>query len=448
MKSPNHSNDAPRVRIVTLLLVMTSLISLSLTGCKTNLVGDLLAPVRSTVNGILNDVTTSGNTLLVTAAGQLDLAVSNAESAFADDLNKSVDSVDVSVRQTIDRLKSYADQLNNSVHQDLNVIIDGSQQIVNSLPFTNKNPQVRAYTPVYRSPNSNDPLELTVSGNFFWAEESKTAVSLSINGDTIQPNLSTTTQVGFSIPAKYFTQSPHGFTPTSFALRAPYEKGIVFQSIEPGVFHLLVTTLPAQPLKQLTLKNSTTVTGTESRQEIQPAEYTTDGQGWRVESWSSCHDEQDSHTISADPGGWQIVPSSIEVKYAARGYAPRGSATVASASPTGFVVVGKTQSNCFAGISDHSGDITYYVEYSEQRASTSTSQETRDLLAAPNPAFGWGDRIIAPVTKGGWTLHAELWDGTALDFTGTSSQNPFLIVEDEGTSVGISLKAPTAIGQG
>lgn len=432
--------------ILTLVMCL-----LTLTGCPPpppgviNPVGGALSGFRDTLNSVISEATAKGEALLVTAAGQVDLAVSNAESSLAADLNKSLDSVDSSVRQTLDHLQTLVADVKTATQETLKTAIDGSQQLINSLPFTNKNPQVRSYSPQFSALTSNVDVAITVSGNFFWASEQGKQVTLTAGGETLQPTLSTTTTVGFTLPARLFSSSPDRFTPTSFTVHAPYEKGAIFPQAKVGDFRLLVTILPNQPLRALTLKNSTAVQGTETKQAFQPTQYTTDGTGWRVESWSNCKDNSDSHAISADPDGWQILPTSIAVGYIKRGYSPRGEASITAASPTGFVVEGKTQAACFLGISSNSGDIEYFVAYSQQRSVTTTNQETRDLLAGANTGMQWGDRLVVPVTKGGWHLHAVLWDGTVLETSGTEKSNKYFSVEDQGPNISISLVAPAQL---
>jgi hypothetical protein len=404
-------------------------------------VGSLLEPLRAKVNAILVEAGTQGQALLVTAAGQVDLAVSNAESAFADELNTAIDKVDDATRRSVEQLQALVGSLSDTSAQVLKSTIDGSQQLLNSLPLTNKNPQVRDYTPKVVSTRSAD-VQIRVMGNFYYAMESGKAVQLKAGSATYAPTESTTTQVGFTVPAGVLTAAsgPDKVARVSVELTAPYEKGVVFKTLQPGTFRLLLTTLPTKPVTSLLLANDKTVTGLEQRALTQPPGADAGGPGWRVNSVATCNPESDSHTFSAT-SGWRIVPSTVSIHYIARGYAPRAEATVVSASVTAFTVAGHTIPNCdwTKNISWDSGDMTYYVTYVEQRSTTTTSNEVINLMAAPYGGLSWGDQVVVPVSRGGWTVTATLWDGTKLSTAGTDQRNPYLKVTDQGDNVKVEL---------
>lgn len=440
----------PRGGATTLIIALLALLlTVGLTGCDgtpKDALGNLLSGMREQVDAAITNASNQGQILLITAGGQVDLALSNAESAFAEDLNTSIHNVDAATQANMDRLQVLVNDLSSKSQTVIASAIDGSQQLVNSLPFTNKNPQVRIYSPEFLGRRGSN-VQIRVSGNFFYASEKNKAVTLAVGGQTFNPDLNTTTTVGFSVPASSFAQASDSPTPITLTLTAPYEKGLVFKKIVPGTFHLLVTSLPANPVKSLTLTNTKTVHGTETTSTVAPPEYATSGTGWRVESWSSCKDQSDSHTIAADPGGWRIVTSSIGVNYIARGYAPRGRAEVTTASPTGFNVQGHTESNCacvpITGpcISNNSGDIQYYVSYKEERDTTTTSNETVDLKAT-HPGFSWGDTLSEPVTPHAWTVKAVLWDGRTLETSASNNSNPYIQVADKTDHVEVSLTTP------
>ena len=430
--------------ISALLALILLTIGLTACGGPNNALGSLLAGLSDQVNAIITNASNQGQVLVITAGGQVELALSNVESEFAADLNKNIQDLDAATQANIDQLQVLVNDLGSQSQAVITSAVDGSQQLINSLPITNKNPQVRTYSPEYLGRRGSN-VQIQVSGNFFYASEQNKAVTLSVGGQTFQPDLNTTTSVGFSVPASAFPQATDSPTPVSMTLTAPYQTGSLFgKSIVPGTFHLLVTGLPTNPIKSLTLTNTTTVRGTEKISKVAPAQYATSGIGYRVQSWSSCTDQAETDTISADPGGWSIVPSSIAINYISRGYAPRGQADIAAASPTGFSVQGHTQANCILGVSSNSGDIQYYVSYTEQRDTTTSSTNPADLLAA-NPGFSWGDSISQPVTPHAWTLKAVLWDGRTLETSSSSNSNPYIQVADKTDEVEVSLITPGSL---
>jgi hypothetical protein len=309
---------------------------------------------------------------------------------------------------------------------------------MNSLPFTNRNPQVRGYSPRYVGPRATT-VAVQVQGNFFWAMQQGMTPTLTLGATTFRPVESTTTRLGFELPAMLLRGAAGGMPTSSLELVAPYEKGRVFHSIRPGTFRLLVTTLPAHPVTELTVTSTREVTGRERQSLTQPP----NGAGWRVNSWVDCKYHIDPHLISASQGWW-IEPSTVSVEYLSRGVEARGRAHTQNVSITGFMVVGETWPNCdpLGVISSDSGDITYQVRYEESRPTHTTTNETIDVLAG-NPDFTWGDQLAVPVARGHWTLHARLWDGTVLEGSSTdTSSNRYLWVRDQGDTVEIAVAPP------
>ena len=94
--------------------------------------------------------------------------------------------------------------------------------------------------------------------------------------------------------------------------------------------------------------------------------------------------------------------------------------------------VANTKASCFAGISNGSGDITFYITFSEQQPVSTATPVTRKLT------LGWGDQLVEPVDPHNWTLSATLFTGATVQFNTTSNSNEYLSVLDEGSSIQIS----------
>src|SRR5205823_7428437 len=113
-------------------------------------------------------------------------------------------------KRSIDDLRALVAELSSDSAQILDGTVVGAQQLINSLPFTNKNPQVRSYTPRVATAAVNGSVQVTVDGNFFWASQKKLEVLLRAEGVTYKPNESTTARVGFALPAELLRRTPGG----------------------------------------------------------------------------------------------------------------------------------------------------------------------------------------------------------------------------------------------
>ncbi|MEH1056838.1 hypothetical protein V6U89_16725 [Micromonospora sp. CPCC 206171] len=431
-----------RRRMVSVLL--TAVTAVSMLGACTggspaavvNPIGGVLGSLEATVNGIIDEAGRQGQILTVTAGGQVYLAINNAESAFATALNTGIDKVDDATRRTIEQLQAMVKQLQSGATELLNAATNDAQQLINSLPFTNKNPQVRAFSPRFVGGAKNEPVPVSVQGNFFWASEKKLDVTLQVGGVTYKAAENLTSDVQFLVPANVFPSSPDRAQQVSMELHAPYEKGVIFKSRPIGVFHLMVTVLPSAPTKRVTVTNDEPIQSTEYRTISAPA----GGTGWDLRSWDGCRDKNDTHTISA-ADGWTIDVPSVAIQYGMQTPdALAANATLDSVSPTGFVVSGHTIAHCFLGISKGSGSLNYSVTYTESRPVHSTNTTVRTL-----DPFSWGSQQVIPVTRGKWRVHAELWNGSVVESAGTSRDNPYLTVDDQGDYVKISVISPDSI---
>lgn len=433
-----------RGRIGFALLVAAMAVSL-ISGCGPkgntaeqvlNPLGGVLSGLRDTVNGIIDTAGAQGQALTVTAAGQVLLAVSNAESAFATDLNISLDKADDAVRRNVEQLRAMVTQLQSGTAALLETATNDAQQLINTLPFTNKNPQVRAFSPRFMTAAANQPVAVSVRGNFVWAAEKKMDVTLVVGETTYKAAENTTSSLQFLVPASAFASLPDRAQRVSMELHAPYESGVVFKSRPVGVFRLLATVLPNAPVRKVTVTNDAPVQSTEFRTTTVP----TDGRGLDLRSWDGCTDKSNTVTRSADVG-WTIDVSSIKIQYGMQTpNALAAYAEVRTASPTGFVVTGHTVAHCVLGISNGSGSLNYSVTYTQWRPVHSTQTTVRTL-----DPIGWGGEQVVPVTRGKWRVRAELWDGTVVESAGASRSNPYLSIDDQGDYARITMISPSQI---
>jgi hypothetical protein len=443
--TPGFTTGRRRARAPAAWLGCLVLVAQLLVACNpaSDTVQAFIQPLREQVNAVIDKAAQSGDQLLLTAAGQVDLALSNAVSALGDQLDRSIDKVDDASRANLDHLATLVADLQSGSQALVQSTIDGAQQILNTLPFTNKNPQVRAWTPHVTAAGGAGPVELTVLGNFVHATQHEAAVSLRSASAAYKPAALITSQMVFQVPAAEFLTDNGASRAVQFSLDLPVERGTIVKKTRPGQFGLLVTVVPARPVQELSVSTVVPTSRTVVQSQVVPSGASTAGGGWRVQSWSSCAPQDDQHTVAATKD-WMIVPSSVQVVYIDRGFAPRGRATVTTTQPTGFQVVGHTDPNCFLGISDHSGDIEYFVTYSETRTLTEQEARTMDLMSAPYSPLGWGDSVTVPVTRHTWTVRARLWNGRTLETASeiaasAGSGNGYLSVKDDGESITVSV---------
>lgn len=420
-----------RIRACALFAGVSLLITLLVSGCLPSpigpSIGSILQGLTNSVDNIIANATTGAESDILTAAGSVESAISDAASAYAQDLNLTINQVNNTVSSSIAQLQNLVGSLQTTIMQTLQTTTNDAQQLVNEIPFTDKNPQVTSYSPHFIQQGNSATIQVTINGNFVYAAQAHLTPTLAVNGTTIHPDENTTPQLGFAVPASLLPSPGSDLASISLHLTAPYEHGLVFHSTALDSFSLLITVLPAKPVTSLTLY--TKQQGKITQNIVEPPGAPASG-GWYLESYSTCQTQTFTDKFGADPG-WTIIPSSVSdqiiserdpgnVQVTAIG--DTASAQInAMTEPGGF---------CVPGIgSNGSGDVNFYLTYTEEQSTSST-------VSTP-VSIGWGDTISEPVSPG-WTLKAVLFNGHELDFNNSDSSNPFLHVVNDGPNITIS----------
>lgn len=401
---------------------------------------DLLSSLTSQVNAI---VTTAGNTangVLANAAAQVQQAIDNASSAYQDDLGKTVSSLQGVEATTVAQLQVLVQDLSSSAQQVLQQATTSAQQIVNSLPFANHAPQVTRYNPRFVAhPGQSGTTQITVEGNFFYADQSQYAPALSLPGRSTPLKASevTTQQLEFDVPNTVFiAPAPGKFGDVSLGLSLPFPttKDLIFHKIVPGNFQLLVTTLPSSPVQSMTLTNTTTSSHTVSQSVSKPPA------GWYQQSNQDCVTKQNVPYTAYSDQGWTINTGIVPtINYLQNKNPGEQQVTITGYTSKAINISATTEANCFLGSSLGSGDITFQVTFTEEMNVTTSNTGTQSI------PINWGDKLIYMIQPG-WTLTAELFNGETLDFANADNTNPYLTVTlPTATSIEIAAPSPDQV---
>lgn len=425
---------ATRHPVLTVILVMAAAATLlvSLTSCDSQplTLGDILQNLTTDVNSVIANATTGAQSDVLVAAGSVLDAIDNTASAYEAELNQTAKQVNRTISSTLDQLQNSVNDLNAKTLEDLQTATNDSQQIINSLPFTNKNPQVTSYTPHFVAIGAigGPALHVNVFGNFFYSAQPGLTPTLSINGTIIQADLLITNQLGFDVPASLLPTPGSGVQSLTTELTVPYQQRSLLGKYK-GVdgFRLLLTILPTYPVSSLVLTTAQPG-GTIQHNGVQPMGAPAAG-GWHVASNVDCQSKTVVESFTPDPGGWHFIPSTVQV-VPIFNKTPNAADWSVDAGTDHVVVTIHTTAHCFLGISNGSGDVTLYATYTEQEQ----TPPTQGSLALQ---IGWGDTISVPVTPG-WTLKAKLFTGNEMDFNDTDTTDSYLHVVNHTDNITIS----------
>jgi hypothetical protein len=439
---------AGSLRPATAVLVV-SLLAGSLVGCiPGKILGDVLSGLLSDVNTVIQNSIASGEAAAISTALVVQQAIENARSAFAADLNQAIDKVSEDVRNVMSRLETDVRELEGRVHKLLRHATQDAQQLINSMPLTNKNPQITSYTPRYVSSlRKDDTITVTLRGNWPLAMETSKTPTIVAAGRTIEPVALLTQEMAFNIPAAAFPSPKQDeFLGTSLEVTIPYESGVIFKTLKPGVFRLLLVTLPTTPVRSLKLTNTVTKKERITQLRRSPSAGSGASTVYGVESYSTCKEGVlDPVQIRPSSGGWKLDTETFQIVKTVERNAANVDVRIEATEDLAQVTA-RTKPACVdfvLRVSTGSGAVSFYVLYSQYRDVDSTSNSTTEL------PLNWGDQINIPVTPNGWKVEAVMFDGRSMEFTDTGtdlSEPPYLQVVNQGKTIQISAPASNGLG--
>lgn len=442
---------------------LTSLLAIALLlfpACQPgNPLGDVLDNMTNDVNSVITNAINSSDAAALSAAAVVLQEIDNAESAYATQLNTSLENLNANIQSVISRLETDVRDLQSGVLKAMKQAASDAHLLLNQIPFTNKNPQLGGYAPQLVAfggkgpsvcpPGTPDPgagcQTFHLSGNWPLANQQKQMPKLHVGNATLDPVGLTTTAMDFDVPVGLLApQSATQFADNSLELDLPYQQGSVFKSIKPGVFRLLVTELPTSPVQSLTLTNNQPVTGTQTQQKRMPAAASGVGSTYSLESYSTCRNDVLTPPLSilpdptppGSPYKWQLQTYQIQTPVL------RNSAAVHITMSAWQANLGQLQAHtepgtpCLPGVfSSGSGDVSFFVNYTEQITVVTSTPTTTPVQ------LGWGWNQVIPVSPHNWRLDALMFDGRHISYTTNGedpSNPPFLKVVDQGNNVQIS----------
>jgi len=408
------------------------------------LIGSLLDGLANEVTTIANNAAASGDAVVLAAAGAVGDAISNAESAFANDLNTGINNVSDSVRSVMNNLTDLVSKLKTSALEVLQAVTEEAQVLINSLPFANHNPQVRTHLPQFvgadfvSAPGAT--VNLIIKGNFFWVFHQDLTPKLKVNGQELQPTDKETTTLEFQVPGSAFGQpSPGKISRTTLELNVPYEEGRIFKSIHPGVFDLQVSVLPTRPATNVELDTQQPVDGVNTTVRRFPD--ATDF--YHYDSYHDCLDHVDTLPFAPDDK-YKWIPASYAPVFAVLRNPNNVHLTPAIFETSGSLKV-ETDAGvpCVPGIiSVGSGSVTFAVTITEQAPTHTTRPETEALN------LNWGDRLVRSVPRGQWVVKATLFNGQTVEINDTYTSDRYLSVTNAGNSITIAVLDPETMIEG
>jgi hypothetical protein len=425
-----------RLRALAVLLLLLTACDMPSSGQLTGLtLGAALSKLMDQVNDAITAARNSGDTLEIDAGRQAALAISNAQNAYQDSLNKTFDDhLDPTIRGTVNQLQTVVTGATSGVQATMSQAELSAQQIVNSLPFRPHEPQLTSFTPNFVVPSKSDyPVVVHLKGNFEYAAQSAFTPKLNISGKDYFPVTATTQELVFHIPVAIFKNASSTSYQSQYAeVRVPWKQttflGLRHTAMTDS-YRLFLGILPGNVGK-------ITITISTKRTDPGPQKTFT-SRDFRQCSTSDCGNNDDQNHPYAVPAetGCQVVRNTSQ-------FVNRGAGGVWSdsfSSDDGNQVVYKVTTihkgacSIFSHCGD-SGDVHFAIAFGEVCPTEVTDRTTQVIQ------LGWGDSQVVSAKAGTWTVAFDSFDGHHYEYTDNETDNRFLTVNGTTNSFSISAK--------
>ena len=404
-----------------------------------NILGGLLDGlfnrVDLSIKDAINSAESAGIDIVIEAGRELELAIESAKNAYEDSLNLTIDKVEAAVKETFDQLNTLVTKFETQAIDAMNDLEARAQQIVNTLPGADRQPQLINIQPRYIVlSGSVEEVWVKFYGNFVDAATVGYEPSLAFNTSMCPLRENTTQRLIFAVTPQLITPSdPSKYNYTTGILSIPWKNsGILSSSQDIATFKIGFGTLPLYPAKSIIVEYASVVTNHVVVQKLSP-NFSENGNRWYPEHWHTIYE----HIYPAY--GWKIEQSktpsiNMVIEHGGNQNVQWG---IESCSPAEIVV--KISLYCGSG---HDMGICHfnvtYWESQDQKQST-LRQETIDGLK-------WGDvKLLTPkdnevISK----LTVVTYDGKTLEFGGPDLSH-FFKVAAEGSSWKIWADTPNDI---
>jgi len=391
-------------------------------------VGFFLGKLMDQLQQAIEAARNAGLNLEIEAGREVNIALANAQNAYANILNKTIEQIDQTTKSTLDQLQSMVNDVTNNTFGTLDTITARAQQIVNSLPFRPHEPQLTRTGPRFVVPSQQTyPVTLKFQGNFEFAAKKNYTPSLQLNGHTYSPSSNTTQELQFLVPVSELFAAPPDPGKYSYVigtLVVPWRRLLVKR--EEDRYRVILGALPAR-IGRIRLTHTT------SHVE-HPTKHFESSQFYQSSGSDGANDDHKDVPYDVIPDtGWHVVrnTSSFNDK------GSEGDWSQSFVSDGGDHVTYRI-TTIHHGIGT-AGRVHFTISFTETQDVTVSDPHDEDVT------LNWGDSKAFSYPAGTWRVVFDAFDGTHAEFTGADLSNPFLKIRDQAGSVVISTADPRTL---
>lgn len=358
---------------------------------------------------LLNELENKGNSLVGKTFGELN----NSQQLFFENTQKSISNIESMMNQGLD---------------DIDQMITHAEQIVAQVPFTDEEPRIRSFGPLYmKSINNSGTVKLAFEGSFL----NHGKATLEIAGE----NCETISQTDSILEFKCNNEPFVAFDVVNYitgTLLVQKEIGF-FERIfrKKAEFKHYSASVVVVPTKLGSYEIQTTV----NTQKIQRAN--------RSGTWGHvnphCRSRRSSTTNFSPQGtGWKIDVNSINTRFTNE---RSGSRRVVNATENGFQVeaVARNSGNCVFGSGDARGASVGMANWEEYKVNPSTQVQ---VISSGEIEWGKDIAVDLPTNLRGFKVIVRKFDGNEEILITAEDKNWYSVTRDgQSTALVISPKS-------
>lgn len=381
--------------------------------------GIFLNNLLDNLNQILMNARNAGLMLEIEAGREINIAIQNAQNVFSKNLEDAISKLDDSGKLLVGKLTSLVNDLNAGIQSTMADVIARAQQISNSLPFRDHEPQLLRALPRFVVPSiSNYEVPVVFQGNFEFAARQDFLPYLLINGKKYPPKDIGTQEITFRVsvdelfPAKAILEK-HLCNFTQATLIVPWETSFLglFPKRHQNQYQVIIGALPQSP-GQITVIHKTI--------NKKPYSKRFSAGGYHQASTRESGNKDDiDHPYSVRPeDGYTVVRNTSSLDVAAS----QGDWSKSFVSDDGNQVVYKVTTIHHGAGSSGSVDFAISFDQIQNIDEPITTSEPVDLV--------WGDSKSFDYKPGSWTVLFNAFDGSHTEFLG-AKKSKFLLIEEQ-----------------
>jgi hypothetical protein len=398
--------------------------------------GAFLSKLADQVDQIVMDARSSRNSVAMEAGREAALAISNARNAYSDSLDETIAKLDPEIKNTTDKLQTLVNDVSTGAIKTVDLATSRSLEIVTALPFSNKEPQVRAITPRFVVPSESVPIVISFEGNFPNSSEQGFEPYLQIAGKRYKAQ-NDNQHLNFNIPAGtvFHSNSADNAGRLQFAhvtLTVPWSKSTAYglwHTRKEDHFDLIVGSLPISPGK-IALIHTTT-----AQVPVPPKDFQS-GPFHQASDRAAGNNDDKNHPYSVTPDtGWHVVRNTSIFKV----FFAHGDWSQSFVSDDGNRVQYNVTTIHHGLTGGSSGSVDFRILFKETTTQAQVSTTTENI------EIEWGKSKAITYDAGTWRIVYTSFDDKHYEFIGPDAANPFLEIRNDGGSTVVTTKDPATL---